>query len=110
MRERFIGLNAAWMRGRGIHVKEWLGKWEAGQRVMEPGGKGKRAHITKMCTECQMGLTAWDSPHRLAIRTRSTGEMSTAHSLPWENSDTPVEMQEARDLDLIEGDMILSDQ
>lgn len=110
MRERFIGLNAAYVRGRGIRVKEFLGKWEAGERVMEPGGKGKRAHITKVCAECQMGMTAWDSPHRLAIRTRSTGEMSTPHNLPWENEHIPDEMEEFRELDLVEGDMILSDQ
>lgn len=110
MRERFIGLNMAYVRGRGIHVKDFLGKWEAGQRVMEPGGKGKRAHLTKVCGECQMGVSAWDSPHRLAIRTRSTGEMSTPHHLPWENTIVPDEMQEARDLDMSEGDMIFDDQ
>lgn len=110
MRERFIGLNAAYVRGRGIHVKEFLGRWEAGERVMEPGGKGKRAHITNVCGECQMGLSAWDSPHRLAIRTRSLGEMSTPHSLPWENTIVPEEMELARELDMEEGDLIFDDQ
>lgn len=106
MRERFIGLNAAYVRGRGVDVKEHLGKWEAGTRDMEPGGKGKRAHITKVCGECQMGLTAWDSPHSLAIRTRSVGDMSTPHNLPWEHVPVPEEMQKARELDIIEEDMI----
>lgn len=110
MRERFIGLNAAYVRGKGVRVKDYLGKWEAGERVMEPGGKGKRAHISKTCVECQMGMTAWDAPHRLAIRTRSMGEMSTPHNLPWENVTVPDEMEQFRELDLIEGDMILDDQ
>ena len=77
---------------------------------MEPGGKGKRAHISKTCTECNLGVSAWDSPHRLAIRSRSTGDMSTPHNLPWENVPVPVEMQLARELDEIEGDMIFDDQ
>jgi hypothetical protein len=110
MRERFVGLNAAYVRGRGVRVKEFLGRWEAGERVMEPGGKGKRMHVSKTCGECQMKLSAWDSPHRLAIRTRSMGEMSTPHNLPWENETVPVEMEEFRELDLIEGDLILDDQ
>lgn len=110
MRERFIGLNAAYVRGRGIRVKEYLGRWEAGERVMEPGGKGKRAHLPKVCTECNMGVSAWDSPHRLAIRSRSIGEMSTPHNLPWENETVPDEMQLARELDEIEEDLIFSDQ
>ena len=109
MRERFVGLNAAYVRGRGIHVKEHLGKWEAGTRDMEPGGKGKRAHIPGMCTECNLGLSAWESPHRLAIRTRSMGEMSTAHSLPWENTAVPVEMQLARDMDAVAEGMLTNE-
>lgn len=109
MRERFVGLNAAYVRGRGVHVKEFLGRWEAGTREMEPGGKGKRAHITSVCGECQTGLSAWDSPHRLAIRSRSMGELSTPHNLPWENVPVPDEMQWARDLDLVEADLIPSE-
>lgn len=110
MRERFIGLNAAYVRGRGINVKEFLGRWEAGERVMEPGGKGKRAHISKVCPECKIGATAWDAAHPLAIRTRSYGEMSSPHVLPWENTVVPDEMELARELDLVETDMILDDQ
>lgn len=106
MRERFVGLNAAYVKGRGIHVKDHLGKWEAGTRDMEPGGKGKRTHIPGQCTECNMGMTPWDSPHRLAIRTRSMGQMSTPHNLPWENIPVPDEMARFRELDCIEEDMI----
>lgn len=110
MRERFIGLNAAYVRGRGIRVKDYLGRWEAGERVMEPGGKGKRAHLPKVCAECNMGVSAWDSPHALAIQSRSLGDMSTPHSLPWENTVVPDEMELARELDQIEEDLIFSDQ
>jgi hypothetical protein len=107
MRERFVGLNAAFVKGRGIHVKEHLGKWEAGQREMEPGGKGKRQHIPKACAECILGVSAWDNSHRLAIRTRSLGDMSTPHNLPWENVPLPDEMAKFRDLDAIAEDMLL---
>jgi hypothetical protein len=110
MRERFIGLNAAYIRGRGIHVKDFLGKWEAGEREMQPGGKGKRAHSAKACTECNMGMSAWDSPHPLAIRTRSVGDMSSPHVLPWETDEVPEETALARELDELEGDLISSDQ
>jgi len=106
MRERFVGLNAAYVKGRGIHVKEHLGKWEAGTREMEPGGKGKRIHISKVCAECQMGVSAWEHSHRLAIHSRSLGEMSTPHNLPWENVPVPDEMAKFRELDCIAEDMI----
>lgn len=107
MRERFVGLNAAYVKGRGQHVKEHLGKWEAGSREMEPGGKGKRIHLTKTCLECEMGVSAYDNAHSLAIHTRSMGDMSTPHNLPWENIPVPDEMQKFRELDAIAEDMIL---
>lgn len=110
MRERFIGLSAAYVRGRGIHVKDFLGKWEAGEREMQPGGKGKRAHSPKTCRQCSAGNSAWDTPHPLAIRSRSMGQMSTPHALPWESEVVPEDMEMYRELDLIEGDMITSDQ
>lgn len=106
MRERFVGLNAAYVKGRGIHVKDHLGKWEAGTREMEPGGKGKRIHISKVCAECQMGVSAWEHSHRLAIHSRSLGDMSTPHNLPWENVPVPDEMAKFRELDCIAEDMI----
>lgn len=106
MRERFVGLNAAYVKGRGLHVKEHLGKWEAGTREMDPGGKGKRQHVARMCFECEQGFSAYERSHRLAIRTRSMGEMSTPHNLPWENVPVPDEMAKFRELDVIEEDMI----
>lgn len=117
MRERFIGLNAAYVRAQakrnsalGIGVQEFLGRWEAGEREMQPGGKGKRAHLPKVCTECNMGMSAWDTAHPLAIRSRSVGEMSTPHHLPWEDEPVPEDMEMFRELDLVEEDMITSDQ
>lgn len=107
MRERFVGLSAAYVRGKGVDVKSHLGLWEAGEREMEPGGKGKRAHISKVCAECNLGISAWDHSHRLAIQTRSIGDMSTAHSLPWESGKVPEEMQRFRDMDEEAADMIL---
>lgn len=105
MRARFVGLNAAFVKGRGVDVKAHLGKWEIGHRDMEPGGKGKRIHLSAACTECNAGLSAWDAPHRLAIRSRSLGEMSTPHNLPWEDTPVPEDMQKFRDMDEIESDL-----
>lgn len=105
MRERFVGLSVALIRGRGNPLGI-LGKWEAGTREMLPGGKGKRIHLSSVCAECRDGLSAWDHSHRLAIHSRSNGEMSTPHSLPWEGLPVPDEMQRARDLDELEGDLI----
>ncbi len=107
MRERFIGLNAAWVKGRGIDVKAHLGRWERGTREMEPGGRGKRVHISKVCAECQLGLSAWESSHRLAIKSRSMGEMSTPHNLPWENVPVPEDMARFRANDLMESDLLV---
>lgn len=104
-RERFIGLNAAYVRGRGTAIKDHLGKWEAGEREIIPGGKGKRVHVTKTCIECATGLSPWESPHRLAIKSRSLGDMSTPHNLPWEDVPVPEEMQLMRNLDIVEADM-----
>lgn len=106
MRERFVGLNAAYIKGRGIHVKDFLGKWEAGSREMEPGGKGKRAHIPAKCAECKMGVSAWEHSHGLAIRTRSVGQMSAPHVLPWENVPVPDEMAKFREQDMYDADML----
>lgn len=108
-RERFIGLNAAFVKGRGLHIKEHLGKWEPGTRDMIPGGKGKRIHLADACAECHQGLTMWDSPHRLAIQTkwaREIGEMSTPHSLPWEEGPVLSDMEQYRELDVIAEDLI----
>lgn len=108
MRERFIGLNAAYVRGRG-NPKEFLGRWEAGEREMLPGGRGKRQHITSLCPECRMGVTAWEHSHRLAISSRSYGEMSSPHHLPWESDDVPEDTRKARELDEMAKDLIVND-
>jgi hypothetical protein len=109
MRERFVGLNAAYIRGRG-NPKGILGRWEAGEREMLPGGRGKRTHIPKLCKECNDGVSAWDHSHRLAIRSRSNGEMSAPHHLPWEDGPlAPEETQKARELDEMAGDLIVRD-
>lgn len=113
-RERFIGLNAAYARvftpngdqRLGRSIKDHLGKWEEGKREIIPGGKGKRMHFPDACPECISGFSPWDQAHSLVIRSRSMGEMSTPHSLPWENDKTPDEMQWARELDIEAEDMI----
>lgn len=106
MRERFVGLSAALIRDRGARVHDHLGKWEAGTREMLPGGKGKRMHVSSVCAECHMGVSAWEHSHRLTIKSRSLGELSAPHSLPWENDARQEETELARELDMIEEDYI----
>jgi hypothetical protein len=59
-------------------------RWEPGERILEPGGKGKRVHIPEMCGACRRGLSAAAAGHTLFVRSRSNGEMSHPHFLPWE--------------------------
>lgn len=108
-RERFIGLNAAFVRGKETGVHQYLGKWETGTREMLPGGSGKRGHIPALCTACKRGNSAWEEPHPLAIRTRSYGEMSAPHHLPWEDAPVPKEVAMFREMDLVAGDLIVRD-
>lgn len=110
MRERFVGLNAAMIRGRGAEVHQFLGLWETGTRDMEPGGKGKRIHMgSEVCPVCQDGASAWDAPHPLAINSTSFGELSNPHHLPWEDEPEPIDVSMYREMDLVEADLIVRD-
>lgn len=109
MRERFIGLNAALIRGKDERVHDYLGRWEAGTREMLPGGSGKRTHIAALCTACRSGNTAWDTAHPLAIRSNAWGEMSAPHHLPWEDAPIPKHVAMFREMDLVDEDLIVRD-
>lgn len=111
MRERFIGLNAAFIRGKDSRVHDFLGKWETGTREMMPGGSGKRMHLPSQCRECRNGNSAWDKAHPLAIRTdpRYAMDLSAPHSLPWEDSPVPEHVAKFREMDLVAEDLIVRD-
>lgn len=109
MRERFIGLNAAFIRGKEQRVHDYLGKWETGTREMLPGGSGKRTHISAFCTACNSGHSAWDTAHPLAIRSNAWGELSAPHHLPWEDAPVPEHVAKFRAMDLVAEDLIIRD-
>lgn len=103
-KSRFIGLTAAAASNAPLKVRHC--RWERGERELSPGGKGKRAHVPAACPACITGENAYDKPHSLVIRSRSTGSMSKPHYLPWED-DKPLEDSErARELDSIAEDYV----
>lgn len=105
MRPRFVGLTSAVVGSAPVKVRHC--KWEAGERMLEPGGKGKRVHIPQVCPACRAGLNAYDAPHQLYVRSRSDGSMSFPHYLPWEKGQQYVDAEEAEMLDLLSEDMSL---
>jgi hypothetical protein len=103
MRPRFVGLTAAMAGAAPVKVRHC--RWEGGVRELEPGGKGKRVHIPEMCGACRQGLSAAEVGHTLFVRSRSTGEMSAPHFLPWEVGQQYPDMVLATEMDEINGDM-----
>jgi DNA polymerase type B, organellar and viral len=102
MRPRFIGLSAAAASSAPIKMRHC--KWEGGVRELEPGGKGKRIHLPMACQACYQGLSAFDAPHTLVVRSRSFGQMSAPHYLPWEDGTQYEELADAEFLDEIAED------
>jgi hypothetical protein len=82
-------------------------RWEAGERVLIPGGKGKRVHIPEMCGACRQGLAADVAGHTLFVRSRSMGEMSAPHFLPWEAGERQPDRDTAETLDELQGELLL---
>lgn len=104
MRPRFIGLTAAMAGSAPVKVRHC--RWEAGDRELVPGGKGKRIHVPEMCGACRQGQSAADAGHTLVVRSRSMGEMSFPHFLPWEAGDQPADSETAESLDEIASDLL----
>lgn len=86
---RFIGLGAAFMTDSTTPFKTRHCRWETTERMILPGEKGKRIHVPGYCEACKQGLPASELAHDLVIRSASrAGELSTPHSIPWEDKDT----------------------
>lgn len=105
LRPRFVGLTAAMAGNAPVKVRHC--RWEPGERILEPGGKGKRVHFPNVCRACHEGHSAWDAGHTLIIRSRSDGSMSYPHFLPWEGGEQYEETATAEALDRIDEDMTL---
>jgi hypothetical protein len=103
----FIGLGLAILQAgdddaklAGLHCQ-----WKRGSRQIDPGGKGKRAHVMAMCRACREGHSALDGPHTLVTDHGLAGPVlkavtgrgpmpewnvfSAPHVLPWESSEEP---------------------
>jgi hypothetical protein len=104
-RPRFIGLTAAVAGSAPVKVRHC--RWEPGERILEPGGKGKRIHVPAMCSACRQGKTAAEAGHTLIVRSRSDGRMSHPHFLPWEDGEALADSETARELDVLSEDGIL---
>jgi hypothetical protein len=104
MRPRFVGLTAAAAGRAPLKVRHC--RWEAGERVLEPGGKGKRVHVPAVCPACRRGSSAYDEPHILVVRSRSVGDMSFPHYLPWEAGQQYEDNENAEFLSEVSEDML----
>lgn len=82
---RFIGYKPALIRGLDV----WR-SWETTQREISPGEIGKRTHMPDLCEACKNGLSAYETPHDLVIRSRATLDpQSHKHDIPWESDIEP---------------------
>ncbi len=82
---RFIGLGAALAGSAPTKVRHGL--WETRDREITPGLQGKRIHIRSECEACRQGLSAYEKPHDLVIRSLAGFDgrmMSVPHDIPWE--------------------------
>lgn len=101
---RFIGAGAAIASSESLRAI--MTSWRSQQKELTLGDTGKRTHIPGACSECAAGISPWEKPHRLAIKSRSDGEtLSFPRALPWEGKHTP-EIEEIRLMDAIEREMV----
>lgn len=107
MTNDFIGLGLAILQA-GDDDKKLAAlhcQWHSGTRQIDPGGKGKRAHVMAMCKACKEGNSAYDAPHIMvsdhgmagSVLKAVTGRgpfpqwnaVSAPHVLPWESEEEP---------------------
>lgn len=101
---RFIGAGAA--LGSSAPLKATMTSWRSIPKEMALGDTGKRVHLPRACSECAAGISPWEKPHRLAIKSRSDGRtLSSARRLPWEQEQTDEVTQIRRNHE-IEGELI----
>lgn len=104
-RPRFIGAGAAIASSEPI--KSVMTSWRTQTKEMTLGETGKRVHVAKTCVECQAGHSPHETPHRLAIKSRSDGQqLSFPRRLPWEKVKQFDEVQEIKDRTAIESEHI----
>lgn len=101
---RFIGAGAA--LAMSTPLKQSMTSWRSSPKEMALGDTGKRVHIPGACPQCTAGISPWEKPHRLAIHSRSDGQIqSFGRHLPWESAH-PEEVQKIRDELTLERELI----
>lgn len=101
---RFIGAGAAIASSEPM--RDVMTSWRTSPKELTLGDTGKRTHVPGACSECAAGISPWEKPHRLVIKSRSDGEiLSFPRALPWEGKYTP-EIEEIREREAIEREMI----
>jgi hypothetical protein len=94
---RFVGLGAA-IQSRAP-TKARLGVWQTVEREIRPGQGGKRIHLASQCAACRTGMSAWDMPHDMSIRSLAYKDpQSREHDIPWENGDQGYEWRNQPDI------------
>lgn len=102
---RFIGAGAAMASSQPL--KQTMTSWHASPKEFTLGDTGKRIHVPGACQDCIDGISPWEKPHRLAIKSKSDGQMlSFGRHLPWEGGQHPEEVQKIRDQLVLEGELI----
>lgn len=101
---KFIGAGAA--MASSAPLKAVMTAWKPQSKEMTLGDTGKRVHLPNACDACARGVSPYDEPHRLVVRSRSDGDqLSFPRTLPWETTYTP-EVLEMREKLAIERELI----
>lgn len=83
---RFTGIGAALQSN--IPTKVAHCRWITDRRLIAPGQGGKRIHVAGQCRTCADGLSAYDAPHEMSIRSLAYRDMqSYPHDIPWERQE-----------------------
>lgn len=108
MKDRFTGLNAAFV-GDPTTVNERHCVWFVPPKEINPGGTGKRIHISHGCKQCGNGSSFYDEAHECIVLSRSgfgSDIESAPHKLPWEDRKEYADTKLGREMAAMEADMM----
>lgn len=80
---RFVGIGQALQSN--VPTKIAHCRWLTEPRKISPGQGGKRVHVSGQCSACRAGLSPYEAPHEMSIRSMAHKEArSYPHDIPWE--------------------------
>ncbi len=95
---RFVGLGQALSSSHPLAERHCV--WETIPREIHPGNRGKRIHLPAMCPACKEGLSAYDAPHDMVIRSNAILDpQSHPHHIPWETDDDDYPWREQAEIE-----------